>query len=123
MKLTVLKWLWENMIVVLGRIIEVLFRILLCVLPLGVYLLILQNRQKASSVTSISAFTEENSKFQHVFPGFLLVTINPNSLSEFINENNTRIQKFIERNNYILALLFMSAIVGTLVLMYIRGEC
>ena len=123
MNLTVSKWLWERLVVLLGRIIEVLFRMILCVLPLGLYLLILQNRQKASSITSISVFTKEYSKFQHVFPGFLLVSINPNSLSELINGANSKIQNFIEKNKYTLALLLMSVIVGTLILMYVKGGC
>lgn len=121
MNLTVSKWLWENLIVVIGRIIEVLFRIILCILPLGLYLLVLQNRQKASSITSISVYTKEYSKFQHVFPGFLLVSINPNSLSEVITSTNSKIQSFIERNKYTLAMILMSAIVGTLLLMYVKG--
>lgn len=121
MKLTVLKWFWERMLVLLGRTIEIIFRSLLCLMPLGLYLLIIQNRQKASSISSISVYTNEKSKFQHVFPGFLLVSINPDGLSEFINKNNTNLQNFIQRNKYTLSLLFMSVIVGLMILSYIRG--
>ena len=39
MKLVVLKWLADSVIGLIGRIIEILFRLTLCILPLGVFLL------------------------------------------------------------------------------------
>ena len=121
MKLTILNWIWERLVVVLGRSIEFLFRLILCVLPLGLYMLLLQERTKASSATSISVFTKENSRFQHVFPGFLLVSIDPDSLNRSISRVHSNIQEWVKRNKYILALLFMTIVVGLMVLSYIRG--
>ena len=72
MKLTVLKWIGDSSIGILGRTIEVLFRCVLCILPLGIYMILLQRRSKASKVSSILTFTNERSIWQHVFPGFIL---------------------------------------------------
>jgi hypothetical protein len=121
MKLTVLTWLKENAIVFVGRAIELLFRSILCLLPLGVYMLILQKRKKASTINTISVYTKEYSRWQHIFPGFILVTVEPESLNTFIAEIHNNIQKWIERNKYLLAFLFMSAIVGLMLLSYVKG--
>ena len=82
MKLQVLTWLRDSLINISGRIIELLFRGILCCLPLGVYLLLIQFRSKASKVSSLSVFTTDESMWQHIFPGFILVAINPNLLKE-----------------------------------------
>lgn len=121
MKLTVLTWLKENVVVFVGRAIELLFRSILCLLPLGVYMLILQKRKKASTINTISVYTKEYSRWQHIFPGFILVTVEPESLNTFIAEIHNNIQKWIERNKYLLAFLFMSAIVGLMLLSYVKG--
>lgn len=121
MELTVMRWLRDFLVPLIGKTVELLFRVLLCLLPLGVYMVILQKRVKASSTRTISVYTKENSKFQHVFPGFLLVSIDPDSLSSYLAKAHNNVQNWIQRNKYIIALLFMSAIVGLMVLSYIRG--
>ena len=121
MELTVMRWLRDFLVPLIGKTVELLFRVLLCLLPLGVYMVILQKRVKASSTRTISVYTKENSKFQHVFPGFLLVSIDPDSLSSYLARTHNNIQNWIQRNKYIIALLFMSAIVGLMILSYIRG--
>ena len=121
MELTVMRWLRDFLVPLIGKTVELLFRVLLCLLPLGVYMVILQKRVKASSTRTISVYTKENSKFQHVFPGFLLVSIDPDSLSSYLAKVHNNVQNWIQRNKYIIALLFMSAIVGLMILSYIRG--
>jgi hypothetical protein len=121
MELTVMRWLRDFLVPLIGKTVELLFRVLLCLLPLGVYMVILQKRVKASSTRTISVYTKENSKFQHVFPGFLLVSIDPDSLSSYLAKAHNNVQNWIQRNKYIIALLFMSAIVGLMILSYIRG--
>ena len=121
MKLTVLTWLKDSSIGFIGRTIELIFRSILCILPLGLYMLLLQNRSKASSINTISIFTKENSKFQHVFPGFILVSVEPDALSNYLTKVHNNIQSWLNNNKYILALLFMSAIVGLMILSYIKG--
>lgn len=120
MQLTVLKWIGEKSVRVLGRVIESIFRTILFLLPLGVYMLLLQ-RRKASSITSISVYTNERSQFQHVFPGFILVSVEPESLSKFLTKVHNDFQSWVQRNKYALAFLFMSIIVTLMVLTYIRG--
>ena len=110
MKLTVLKWLFDSSISLIGRTIELLFRIILCILPMGAFLLLIQLRSKASKVSNISVYTNDESIWQHIFPGFILIAINPNSLKNSYNSTKNNFQKWIEENKYILAFLFMSLI-------------
>ena len=116
MKLTVLTWLKDASIGLIGRTIELIFRILLFFLPLGLYLLLIQTREKASAVSSLTAFTNDESRWQHVFPGFILITINHQSLKKATTRVKTNIQSWIASNKYIIALLFMATIVALMVM-------
>ena len=118
MKLTVLKWLGSSSVVLLGRLIELTFRTILCFLPLGVYMLLLQKRKGASSATTISVYTNERSKFQHVFPGFILVAIEPGALDLMIGQVKEKVQNWISQNKYILAFSFALILV---ILMILKG--
>lgn len=115
MKLTVLNWFKDFMKVFLGRIIELIFRVILFVLPLGVYMFIMQHRTKVSSVSNLTVYTKDESVWQHVFPGFILVAIQPNQFKEFIHAKKAKIQGWIKENKYLLAMLFMALIVGLMV--------
>ena len=119
--MTVLKWIADSSIGLLGRTIELLFRCALCLLPLGVYMVLLQKRSKASTVSSLQAFTSDRSIWQHVFPGFILVAIEPDEMENFFTNLNNNFKSWAERNKYLITLIFMSLIVGIMVLMYVRG--
>ena len=111
MKLTVLKWLGDSSVTLLGRLIELMFSLILCFLPLGAYMILLQKRKKASSVNTISVYTNERSKFQHVFPGFILVSVEPDSLNTFLLKVRDSIQNWVQRNKYLLILSFMATVI------------
>jgi hypothetical protein len=121
MKLTVLNWLKDSSKNLIGRSIELLFRFILCILPLGLYMILLQKRSKASKVSSLMTFTNDRSVWQHIFPGFILVAIEPDVLNNFLTNLNNSFKVWVERNKYALAILFMSTIVSILILMYIKG--
>ena len=121
MKLTVLNWLKDSSKNLIGRSIELLFRFILCILPLGLYMILLQKRSKASKVSSLMTFTNDRSVWQHIFPGFILVAIEPDVLNNFLTNLNNSFKAWVERNKYTLAILFMATIVSILVLMYLKG--
>ena len=121
MKLTVLNWCKEMLIPIIGKSVEFVFRSVLCLLPLGIFMLVLQKRKKASAVSSISVYTNERSKFQFVFPGFLLVSIEPNSLDTALIQLKGSFQAWINRNKYVLSFIFMFIVVLLMLLSYIKG--
>lgn len=116
MKLTVLSWLKDALIIWIARLIEFTFRSLLLLLPLGVYLVLIQFRSKASAVSSLSTFTSDKSAWQHIFPGFILVTIDQGLLKTVLLSNYDKFQSWLKGNKYTLALLFMIAIVCLMIL-------
>lgn len=121
MKLTVLEWLVSSLVPILGRTIELLFRVVLVLMPLGVYLLLIQKRSRASAVSSLSTYTNDKSRWQHIFPGFILISINPDDLSNFMNNKKSRLQTWVRDNKYLLSLLFMGSVVFLMILSYLRG--
>jgi len=120
MKLQVLTWLRDSLIGLIGRTIEIIFRTILFCLPLGVYLLLIQFRSKASKISNISVYTEDYSVWQHVFPGFILVSINPNSIKEWCLKKRLKIQTWVGDNKFLLFLsLFFIVFVLTFAVFYI----
>ena len=111
MKLIVLNWLKDELIPFLGKVIEILFRIFLLILPMGVFLYVIQVRDKASTIRNISVYTNDNSVWQHIFPGFILVAIDPKGFKTSQSNLKNKLQAWVESNKYLLALLFMFVIV------------
>ena len=120
MKLQVLTWLKDSLIGLIGKTIELIFRTILCCLPLGVYLLLIQFRSKASTIRNISVYTEDNSVWQHIFPGFILVAVNPNLLKNSYIKFRRNIQAWINDNRFLLFfLIFVSVFLLTFAIFYI----
>lgn len=120
MKLTVLTWLRDASIAFIGRVIELIFRIILFILPLGLYLTLIQSRAKASKISSLQVFTNDNSCWQHIYPGFILVAIDPNLFKTKYTEVKKNIQTWISNNKYILAFLFMLIVVALMVISEVK---
>ena len=116
MKLTVLTWLRDSSINLLGRTIELIFRALLVLLPLGMYLLLIQSREKASVVSSLTAFTTDDSRWQHIFPGFILVTVDHQSLKKGAAKAKLKLQMWISSNKYIIGMIFMIIMVALMLI-------
>ena len=78
-------------IVLLEKICTLIY---LC-LPMGLFMLIMSFRTKNNSTTAIQTFTNDRSEFQHIFPNFILVIVEPNLLKK-------EIQKRIDKTNSFL---------------------
>lgn len=120
MKLVVLEWLWKWLLGKIAKIVEVTFRLILLCLPLGIFLLLIQSRSKVSSTSNLSVYTNGNSVWQHIFPGFMLVSVNKDGLRNYVTTINTNFQLFVQRNKYTLSFLAAASLVGLMLLMYIK---
>lgn len=118
MKLTVLTWFKDAFIVFMGRVIEITFRILLLFLPMGLFLLLIQQRDKASKVSNLSVFTTDESTWQHIFPGFILVAIDPKILHKRIAMIHNSIEIWGSAHKYLLTMIVMVLLV---LLMFLKG--
>ena len=78
----------------IGLLEKICTLIYLC-LPMGLFMLIMSFRTKNNSTTALSAFTNDRSEFQHIFPNFILVIVEPSLLKK-------EIQKRIDKTNSFL---------------------
>ena len=116
MKLEVTKWIVDFSVNVFKQVSEFLLRCLLFLLPLGVYLFLMEFRNKVSSISNITVYTEDNSVWQHVFPGFILVNVKPGLFRAGITNKYMNFQKWVERNKYVISLVFALLFVGLMLL-------
>ena len=118
MKLIVLGWFKDELIPFLGKLIELLFRTTLFLLPLGIFLFLIQYRTKVSKTSNLSVYTTEESVWQHIYPGFILVSINPETTKKNFQKIKKNFQNTIEANKYIIEIFFMLIIIA---LFWIKG--
>ena len=102
MKPIILTWIKEFIISAFKLIGEFMARVIWLMLPLGVFMLLIQMRSKASGIRSISAFTDDNSEFQAIFPGYYLVSVNPNEMKEYMVRAEGNFQRWLQDNKCIL---------------------
>ena len=102
MKPIILTWIKDFTLNNLKLIGEFIARVAWLMLPLGVFMLLIQMRSKASGIRSISAFTNDSSEFQAIFPGYYLVSVNPNEMKEHIVKTKNSFQKWVQGNKYVL---------------------
>ena len=114
-------WFKEFLKGLFWQIAERALRIILFLTPIGFYLALLQFRSKASKVSSLSAFTNDKSVWQHVFPGFMLVAVDPDYFRKMIKKQHDSFQTWVQINRYSLCFLFAFLIVLFMVLREILG--
>lgn len=119
MKIEATRWVKDFLVNLFKQIIEFSIRIILFFLPMGLYLFLLQFRKNVSSTSNLSVFTTPNSVWQHIFPGFILVAIDPNYFKNQIMIRYNGFQNWINSNKYILCFLFALLLV---ILMFVIGS-
>lgn len=112
MKLEVTKWVVDFSVNVMKQFSEFLLRSILFLLPLGVYMFLLEYRNKVSKISNLLVYTKDHSVWQHVFPGFILVAIDPGSFKNSVNAKQDAIHKWIEKHRYVLSFLFALILVS-----------
>lgn len=111
MEMKVTKWFKDYLTSKSSQLLESLLMMILFILPLGVSLIVLQFRSKASSVSNLSVHTTDRSVWQFVYPGFMLVAIDPMLFKTIIKTKNDNFQRWVERNKYTLSFLLALIIV------------
>lgn len=99
-------------------ILEKICIFLYCLLPIGLFMLIMSSRTKNHKATAISTFTNERSEFQHIFPNYLLVIVEPNLMKKSIDNKIKGINAFIDKYKWVIGLIFAFAFVLLLTLRY-----
>lgn len=80
-------------------LLEKICILLYLMLPMGLFMLLMSLRTKNHKATAIGTFTNERSEFQHIFPNYILVVVEPQLLrrgvAKRINEINSFLGKYL----------------------------
>ena len=95
-------------------LLEKICILLYLMLPMGLFMLLMSLRTKNHKATAISTFTNEKSEFQHIFPNYILVVIEPQLLKRNIAK------RVNEVNNFLGKYLGM-IIVGSILILLVLG--
>ena len=80
-------------------LLEKICILLYLMLPMGLFMLLMSLRTKNHKATAISTFTNEKSEFQHIFPNYILVVIEPQllkrNIAKRVNEVNSFLGKYL----------------------------
>jgi hypothetical protein len=83
-------------------LLEVICVAVYCCIPIGVFMLLLSLKSKSSKATAISTFLTDRSEFQHIFPNFLLVIVEPALLKTKVQHKVRDIQAYLNKYKAIL---------------------
>lgn len=95
-------------------LLEKICILLYLMLPMGLFMLLMSLRTKNHKATAISTFTNEKSEFQHIFPNYILVVVEPQLLKRHIAK------RVNEVNNFLGKYLGM-IIVGSILILLVLG--
>lgn len=83
-------------VLTIGLLEKICTLIYLC-LPMGLFMLIMSFRTKNNKTTAISTFTNDRSEFQHIFPNFILVIVEPSWLKKGIKKRIDDLNLFLTK--------------------------
>lgn len=94
-------------------LLEKICILLYLMLPMGLFMLLMSLRTKNHKATAISTFTNEKSEFQHIFPNYILVMIEPQLLKRNIAKRVNGVNSFLGKY---LGMIIVGSILILLVL-------
>lgn len=104
------------------QVLKVAVNMLFFLLPVGVYVLIMQFTRKMSAMSSIETYVDPSKgEWMFIYPNTILVTTDANLYKKNINKAIKNLNKFIETNKNVLASLFAISVLFILILLVIRG--
>lgn len=98
-KFPMLNVLLQLVIALTIGLLEKICILLYLMLPMGLFMLLMSLRTKNHKATAIGTFTNEKSEFQHIFPNYILVVVEPQllrrSVTKKVNEVNSFLGKYL----------------------------
>ena len=95
-------------------LLEKICILLYLMLPLGLFMPLMSLRTKNHKATAISTFTNEKSEFQHIFPNYILVVVEPQLLKRHIAKRVNEVNNFLGKYLGII-------IVGSILILLVLG--
>ena len=113
-KFPMLNVLLQLVIALTIGLLEKICILLYLMLPMGLFMLLMSLRTKNHKATAIGTFTNEKSEFQHIFPNYILVVVEPQLLRRSV------VKKVNEVNSFLGKYLGM-ILVGTILVLLVLG--
>jgi hypothetical protein len=85
-------------------ILEIILKALYMLIPVGVFMALIQFREQISKANAIGTFTSDDSTFQLIHPNFILVCVNPKKLKLDQKKMLKEIDKFYDKYKSVIIL-------------------
>ena len=113
-KFPMLNVLLQLVITLTVGLLEKICILLYLMLPVGLFMLLMSLRTKNHKATAIGTFTNEKSEFQHIFPNYILVVVEPQLLRRSVTKKVNEVNGFLSK--YLGMIL-----VGTILVLLVLG--
>lgn len=113
-KFPMLNVLLQLVIALTIGLLEKICILLYLMLPMGLFMLLMSLRTKNHKATAIGTFTNEKSEFQHIFPNYILVVVEPQLLRRSVTKKVNEVNGFLGK--YLGMIL-----VGTILVLLVLG--
>ena len=113
-KFPMLNVLLQLVIALTVGLLEKICILLYLMLPMGLFMLLMSLRTKNHKATAIGTFTNEKSEFQHIFPNYILVVVEPQLLKRSVTKRVNEVNGFLGK--YLGMIL-----VGTILVLLVLG--
>ena len=105
-------------------LLEKICILLYLMLPMGLFMLLMSLRTKNHKATAIGTFTNEKSEFQHIFPNYILVVVEPQllrrSVTKRVNEVNGFLSKYL--GMILVGIILVLLVLGAVYYLYKIGK-
>ena len=123
-KFPMLNVLLQLVIALTIGLLEKICILLYLMLPMGLFMLLMSLRTKNHKATAIGTFTNEKSEFQHIFPNYILVVVEPQLLrrnvTKRVNEVNSFLGKYL--GMILVGIISVLLVLGAVYYLYKIGK-
>lgn len=123
-KFPMLNVLLQLVIALTIGLLEKICILLYLMLPMGLFMLLMSLRTKNHKATAIGTFTNEKSEFQHIFPNYILVVVEPQllrrSVTKRVNEVNGFLSKYL--GMILVGIILVLLVLGAVYYLYKIGK-
>ena len=123
-KFPMLNVLLQLVIALTIGLLEKICILLYLMLPMGLFMLLMSLRTKNHKTTAIGTFTNEKSEFQHIFPNYILVVVEPQllrrSVTKRVNEVNSFLSKYL--GMILVGIILVLLVLGAVYYLYKIGK-
>ena len=123
-KFPMLNVLLQLVIALTIGLLEKICILLYLMLPMGLFMLLMSLRTKNHKATAIATFTNEKSEFQHIFPNYILVVVEPQllrrSVTKKVNEVNGFLSKYL--GMILVGIILVLLVLGAVYYLYKIGK-